>query len=215
MTPELVRDPVALGGPGALVWRFPAPLRALSSAPLGGGLQLVGWALNAQVPADYARMDPGAHLAEVAAALGLGGRGVGMMTAVDVGNWQPADEDGVVVAATVGVTVPTWAAAPDDGSDRGGAGLAVPGTINLVAVLPSPLDDGALVNAATTVAEAKAQALWDRGIQATGTASDALCVACPAEGQAVGFGGPRSYWGSRLARAVHRAVLAGLAVAPG
>jgi adenosylcobinamide amidohydrolase len=90
----------------------------------------------------------------------------------------------------------------------------VPGTINVVASLPAALDDAALVNAATTVAEAKAQALWDGGVAATGTASDALCVVCPADGPAVGFGGPRSYWGSRLARAVHRAVLAGLTGAP-
>ena len=214
MTPELVRDPTRAGGPGVLVWRFPAPRRALSSAPLGGGIGLARWAINAQVPADYARRDPGAHLAELAASFGLTGQGVGMMTAVDVRNWRSADEDGVVVAATVGVTVPTWAAAPDDGSDHHGAVAAVPGTINIVATVPAALDDGALVNAATTVAEAKAQALWDRGVPATGTASDALCVACPVEGPAVAFGGPRSYWGSRLARAVHRAVLAGLAVAP-
>jgi hypothetical protein len=36
-----------------------------------------------------------------------------------------------------------------------------------------------------------------------------VCIACPAEGRLHAFGGPRSVWGSRLARAVHGAVSAG------
>ncbi|HVM64200.1 MAG TPA: adenosylcobinamide amidohydrolase [Acidimicrobiales bacterium] len=224
--PEVVPDPLGDGTageaarPGVLVWRFPSLRRSLSTAPLGGGLGLARWALNLQVPGDYARTDPAAHLASVASALGLEPGGLGMMTAVDVRDWQWACEDGVEVAVTVGVTSPTWAAAPDDGSDARGAAVHAPGTINVVASLPAALDDAALVNAATTVAEAKAQALAEAGVAGTGTASDAVGVLCPAvDGdvggeRATGFGGPRSYWGSRLARAVHRAVLAGLAGAP-
>jgi adenosylcobinamide hydrolase len=221
--PEVVLDPWAQGAPdtggahdtgSVLVWRFPSPRRALSTAPLGGGLGIARWALNVQVPPDYSRRDPAAHLASVASALGLDDGGIAMMTAVDVRDWQWACEDGVEVAVTVGVTAPTWAAAPDDGSDVDGAAVQVPGTINVLASLPAAVDDGALVNAATTVAEAKAQALFDRGVSGTGTASDAVCVVCPPDGAAVGFGGPRSYWGSRLARAVHWAVSAGLDRAP-
>jgi len=66
-----------------------------------------------------------------------------------------------------------------------------------------------MINAVATVTEAKAQALWDCGIAATGTASDAVCIVCPDDGPAHPFGGPRSQWGSRLARAVYRAVVAG------
>ena len=214
--PELLRDVDAGDGevsPGALLWRFPAPRRAVSSAPMGGGMGLVTWALNVQVPADYGRTDPAAHLRALSASLGLRGRGVGMLTAVDVAGWRWAVEDGAAVAVTVGVTRPTWAAAPDDCSDEAVAGVG-PGTINVVASVPAVLDDAALVNAATTVTEAKAQALWDGGVAATGTASDAVCVVCRAEGPAAGFGGPRSYWGSRLARVVHRAVLDGLGRTP-
>jgi len=83
------------------------------------------------------------------------------------------------------------------------------GTINLVVVIPERLADGALVNAVATATEAKAQALWDLGLRATGTATDAVCILCPDEGRAHAFGGPRSVWGARLARAVHGAVLAG------
>ncbi|MCW2900719.1 MAG: hypothetical protein JWO67_2984, partial [Streptosporangiaceae bacterium] len=40
----------------------------------------------------------------------------------------------------------------------------------------------------------------------SGTASDAVCVAARAEGPEEPFGGPRSRWGARIARAVHAAV---------
>jgi adenosylcobinamide hydrolase len=84
------------------------------------------------------------------------------------------------------------------------------GTINVLAVVPAALSDGALVNAVVTATEAKAQALAEAGVRATGTASDAICVACPV-GEGDPFGGPRSIWGSRLARAVRAAVAAGTA----
>ena len=72
----------------------------------------------------------------------------------------------------------------------------------------APLD-AALVNAIATATEAKAQALFELGIAGTGTATDAVCIATPADGRAETFGGPRSRWGSRLARAVRDAVRLG------
>ena len=44
----------------------------------------------------------------------------------------------------------------------------------------------------------------------TGTATDAVCIACPDEGAPHAFGGPRSLWGARLARAVHAAGRSGI-----
>jgi adenosylcobinamide amidohydrolase len=85
-----------------------------------------------------------------------------------------------------------------------------PGTINIVARLPVRLTDAALLNALTTATEAKSQALLTAGVPGTGTASDAITVACPASGPTQPFGGPRSTWGARLARAVHDAVRAGI-----
>ena len=134
-----------------------------------------------------------------------------MLTAVDLHETCRDEDGGVRVDASVGVTVPTWAAAPDEtvvGGD-GGPGTINPGTINIVGIVPERLSRAAMVNAVVTVTEAKAQALWDAGIPATGTASDAVCVVCPDEGFAHPFGGPRSEWGAPLARAVYRAVSAG------
>lgn len=187
-----------------IVWRFPSPVRAVASAPHGGGLGHRRWILNAQVPFSYGRRDPEHHLHGLSVSLGLPGRGVGMLTAADVRGFTQATDGGVEVAATVGLGHPTWAAAPD------GAGpVSLVGTINLVVLVPERLSDAALVNAVATATEAKTQALYDAGIEGTGTATDAVCIVCPDTGRPHAFGGPRSLWGARLARAVHAAVLAG------
>jgi len=169
-----------------LVWRLPGPMRVIASAPHGGGLGVRRWVLNAQVPASYARRDPEFHLAKLGVSLGLAGRGVGMLTAADVRRHAT-------------------------GSD--GRSMDLVGTINLVAFLPGRLSDAALVNAVATAAEAKVQAVRELRLDATGTATDALCLVCPDEGRVHSFGGPRSVWGARLARAVHRAVMAGAGAA--
>jgi len=187
-----------------LVWRSGAALRMIASSPHGGGLGSRRWVVNAQVPASYGRRDPDHHLAKLGVSLGLAGRGVGMLTAADVRRVCQTTDGGIEVSATVGLGSPTWAAAPDDPQAVG-----LVGTINLVILVPERLSDAALVNAVATATEAKAQALADLGIPGTGTATDALCIACPDSGRSYAFGGPRSIWGARLARAVHAAVTAG------
>ncbi|MBD3144556.1 adenosylcobinamide amidohydrolase [Microbispora bryophytorum] len=239
---------------GALLWRFGPGWRMISSAMLGGGIGPREWVLNAQVAAGYSRMDPVEHME----ALGPGGPGVGMMTAALVERYAVAADGGAEAVATVGLGVPTWAAAPEGVPDPGlpaapesgreaagpaasgsarevvGAGDAGvgeagvgeagvrevgvcetggrvprPGTINILVAVPVAFSDPALVNAVMTVTEAKTQALLEAGFSCTGTASDAVCVAVRDDGPAEAFGGPRSVWGARIARAVHRAVLDG------
>ncbi|RVX39209.1 adenosylcobinamide amidohydrolase [Nonomuraea polychroma] len=189
---------------GALLWEFGPGWRMISSALLGGGIGAREWVLNAQVVAGYARMDPVDHLRS----LGPGGEGVGMMTAASVDRYVRAADGGVEAFATVGLRVPTWAAAPEGFEDPELAPMRV-GTINIVTVVPVAMTDAALVNAVMTVTEAKSQALIEAGFPCTGTASDAVCVAVPADGPEELFGGPRSEWGARVARAVHAAVRRG------
>ena len=197
-----VRLPVALWCPGP-------GYRMISSGVAGGGIGPREWVLNAQVPASYRRTDPVAHIAELAAGLGLAGEGVGLLTAASVPDVVQREDDGVRVAATVGLRVPTWAAAP---SGTAGGELVPawrPGTINIIVSVPVPLREGAYVNAVMTATEAKTQALLEAGFRATGTASDAVCIAAPAAGEPEDFAGPRSLWGARIARAVHSAVHVG------
>jgi len=189
----------------ALVWRFETPMRAVSSASVGGGVGLRSWVLNAQVPEGYARTDLAAHVAEIASGNGCAGDGVGMLTAAKVDTVQLASDGEVYAWATVGLQLVTWAADADGNAQRWR-----PGTINVVALLPEPLSDPALVNAVITATEAKTQALTERGVPGTGTASDAVTIVCPTEGPEEIFGGPRSRLGAQLARAVHAAVSRGI-----
>jgi adenosylcobinamide amidohydrolase len=200
----------------AAVWRAGAGHRMISSAMVGGGIGPAEWVLNAQVPGTYARMDPVTHLGELAGRFGLTGPGVGMLTAAAVDRLVARADEGVEAVATVGLGVPTWAAAPSGGVDlelvpiRGGVPdpgtPSGPGTINIVVSVPVALSDAALVNMVSTVTEAKTQALIEAGYDCSGTATDAVCVAARADGPAEPFGGPRSRWGARAARAVHAAV---------
>ncbi|SHG48221.1 adenosylcobinamide amidohydrolase [Streptoalloteichus hindustanus] len=140
-----------------LAWRCDRPWLAISSGPHGGGLGRRRWVLNATVWRDYDREDPDAHVAELAAGLGLRGPGSGLLTAVDVRHVVSVSDQGVRADVTTGVGYPVWAAAPATAP----ADQLVAGTINAVCWLPVRLTEAALVNAVATVAEAKAQALFD------------------------------------------------------
>jgi adenosylcobinamide amidohydrolase len=199
-----VRLPVAVWCPGP-GWRM------ISSGVVGGGIGPREWVLNAQVPGSYRRMDPAAHVAELAGGLGLDGAGVGLLTAASVTGMVHGESEGVHAAATVGLRVPVWAAAPPGPADDELAPAWRPGTINIIVSVPVPLRDSAYVNAVMTATEAKTQAILEAGFRATGTASDAICIAAPVAGQPADFAGPRSLWGARIARAVHSAVHAGAA----
>jgi adenosylcobinamide hydrolase len=203
----LLERGVQLGGDAprpVLIWRFPEPVRAVATTVVGGGLGERSWAINAEVPLDYRHDDPAAHAAQIAADLGLRGAGVGFLTAARVLDVVSVVDAGASCDATVGISTPTWAAAPDGCWSRW-----APGTINLVCWIPAPFSDAALANALVTATEAKAQALFEAAVPGTGTASDAVAVCCPPGGSEL-YGGPRSAWGARLARAVHGAVAAGV-----
>jgi adenosylcobinamide hydrolase len=202
--PAELRPRLAAGG---LVVDLGRPYRCLSSALLGGGLGWLRTWLNLQVGRDYARTDPEAHLA--AAAAGLAGPVVGMMTAAPVSEHRLGRAGGASAVATVGVGRALAAA-----GTRPRAAPAA-GTINLLVVVGAPLSDAGLTGAVQTAVEAKAQALAAARVPAanadgfaTGTATDAICVACP-PGAEVPFAGPATRVGGDLAHAVYQAVLAG------
>jgi adenosylcobinamide hydrolase len=191
-----------------VVWSAHTPRRTLSSAVLGGGTDVAAWVLNATVRRGYDRPDPAEHLAALAVEIGLTGRGVGMMTAVDVNDLVMRSDGGVVAWATVGVETAQWAAAPSPAWHQTPSEV---GTINILVELPVALSPAAMVNAVATATEAKAQAMFERGLAGTGTPTDAICVSTPLDGPVEDYAGPRSIWGARIARSVHAAVAEGLA----
>lgn len=182
--------------------------RCLASAVLGGGLGAVRTWVNLQVPSDYARTDPAAHLEELTA--GFAGPVVGMLTAAPVERFQDVAAGTARAFATVGLGYPLAAA-----GFRNAVRTPLPGTINVFAVTQAPLTDAGLVGAVQTAVEAKVQALAEAGVvarngggRATGTASDAIAIACP-PGVSVAFAGTATEVGHDLARAVWDAVSRG------
>jgi adenosylcobinamide amidohydrolase len=132
-----------------------------------------------------------------------------MLTAADVRAGVRRDRGPANAVATVGIGQPLAAAG------RRPRPLPRVGTINVLIVVRQPLSDAALVTAVQTATEAKAQALADAGVRAlnhhgaaTGTATDAICVATP-PGAEVAFAGPATAIGAAIAHAVHGAVLSG------
>lgn len=194
---------------GMLAADFGGERRVLSSAVLGGGIGSARAWLNATVPGDYARTDPEADLAARAAALALPRPVVGMLTAADVRAHRHARRGVARAIATVGVGHGLAAAGTRPRA------LPAVGTINLLVVVDAALDDGALAGAAQTAVEAKAQALAAARVPAsnaagfaTGTATDAFCIAA-LPGASVRFAGPATRLGADIARAVFAAVHAG------
>ena len=212
-TIEPVLRVAAVAPRGVLVWRWPRAVAALSSAPVGGGLSRPDWVVNIGVDSGYGRTDLAGHAAEVTAGLDLPGQGVALFTAAAVDRSTRSAADGVTVHATVGVSHPTWASpagpAPAGGAGAG-SGTREVGTINVVIQVPVALEGGAAVNAVITATEAKTQALIEAGVDGTGTATDAVVVVWPSAATPERFAGPRSPWGSRIARCVHDAVRRGL-----
>lgn len=201
-----------------LVWRLASPALAISSGPLGGGIGVRRWVVNATVPMTYRRDDPDAHLTALADQLDLRGPGVGLLTGVDVTERVSTVDQDVRVWATVGLGTPIWAAEiPEAGEPFDVDDAVVPeaeparpvGTVNIVALLPVRLSEAALVNAVATVTEAKVQALRELGLPGTGTPTDSVTLLCPPDGPVAPYGGPRSRWGASLARAACRAVRTG------
>ncbi len=186
--------------------------RCLSSAVLGGGLGRVRTWLNAQVPDDYARMDPAEHLREISSERRLPGPVVGMLTAALVRDHASTTHGLARTFATVGVRDALAAAGEAPVRARR------TGTINVLVVLGAPLTDAALVAAVATATEAKVQALAEAGVPAsnglgtaTGTATDSICVACPdvAATAPLDFAGTATPVGRDIARSVHCSVLDG------
>ncbi|WP_222106087.1 adenosylcobinamide amidohydrolase [Catellatospora sichuanensis] len=233
LRPVLVHHEDASGRCPALLWQAGPGWQMISSAVLGGGVGPRAWVLNAQVGHGYTRLDPDRHLTEIAQRHGMTGRGVGLMTAARVEEGAFARDGDVEALVTAGIGVCGWAAeaaaahaarAAEAASDPGAAratdaaaqatpaadtarAALVPGTINIIVALPVALSPAAMVNAVATATEAKVQALRDAGFDASGTPTDAVCVAAREAGEEIPFAGPRSAWGARLARAVHAATL--------
>lgn len=186
------------------------PLRILSSATLNGGLRESRSILNYRVAKNFDHPDPEKYLKKKLEKLGLPSSTVGMMTAAEVKDPGIASFEGsgfhVKTIATGGVSAPVVS-----GVTEPNYGTA--GTINAVVLIDGDIETGAMVDAIRTATEAKSAAL--RGLDlrdeggsntASGTATDAVVVACTEKGERAEFAGPVTSLGNLIGRGVREAV---------
>jgi iron complex transport system ATP-binding protein len=184
-------------------------LRTLSSAVAAGGFGATHDVLNVHVHNDYDGDRPADDLAAFAAARGVRGGFVGLMTAAETqyACAETAQCGGLRVTCVVSMGLSNVAAAGVTPPAP-----ALPGTINIVAVVDGALTPAAMVNAVITATEAKALSLagWDvrtpDGDLAAGTSTDSVVIACTGKGEVIEYAGPATTLGWLLARTVRAAM---------
>ncbi|MCK4301006.1 MAG: adenosylcobinamide amidohydrolase, partial [Planctomycetes bacterium] len=196
------------GGTVAVVG-LPQKFQILSSAIIGGGLITADTVVIMQVPTNYDERDPAGHLQQVCRSLGIEGEVVGFMTAAQVRKVLSVSREELngaeaVVVATAGLSNAVVAGEPPPMYTL--ADTFKVGTINIIAILNTPLNLIGMANAIITATEAKVVAIRERGAHATGTTSDAIAIATPA-GEGVQYAGTATSIGVAMARAVKEAVL--------
>jgi alpha-ribazole phosphatase CobZ len=193
----------------ALVITSEAQLRTLSSAILNGGLVHARSIVNYHVPSNFSHPNPEAFLKRAISRLGLPGPVVGLMTAVNIKNLSvKGDDEGVPVCclATAGLSYPVAA------GDRISY-TSHRSTVNIILIVDGDLNGSATVGAVKTATEAKTLALRDLDVRsrfsregASGTTTDALCVACTGRGKVLNYSGTATNLGQKIARLVRRSV---------
>jgi adenosylcobinamide amidohydrolase len=197
----------------AVVVRAGHALHVLSSAVVGGGLAQARAIVNVHVPKGFREGDCRSTLTEFTQGRGIPPPYVGLLTAAFTEKAQVVTEQGgdvtALAVATVGLSNPVSAGITE-------AQRWQPSTINAILVVDATLDVAALVNLVVTVTEAKALALAEAGVRsldgqaASGTSTDAVVVAATGRGARHAFGGPASALGAVAARAMRRALVAGI-----
>jgi 5,6-dimethylbenzimidazole synthase len=189
----------------ALVIHSEKPLLAISSSVTGGGISPVHCIINRTVKVDYADTNPAEDMRCFALQRGIHAPFQGFMTAVPVAKTRRTTWQMQHLTVTAFVTAGVGNAVA--------AGISTPaplgvGTINIILLVDANLTHAALVNAVITVTEAKTASLRDNniytadGILATGTSTDAICIACTGRGELLDYAGPATFIGHLLARTV-------------
>ncbi|MGZ5539645.1 MAG: adenosylcobinamide amidohydrolase [Halobacteriota archaeon] len=163
---------------------------ALSSG-VDGGRRAVKNILNIQVSPDFSHDDPKSYIEGITASLTLKGDRLALLTAVEMKNVRILSDACVTVFVTAGLTNPSSF-----------------GTINIIVISSETLSEGAIVGTIITTTEAKTRALIDKGLQFTGTTSDAIIVAYEnsGEGEPILYSGLATSFGSRVAKLVRLGV---------
>jgi adenosylcobinamide amidohydrolase len=201
--------------PGWLVARFAVDHVVASWAVVGGGLRAaraVAWlqVANGDLPPE---VDATAFLRDRLAEAGLAGA-VGLLTTRRLDSYLDVtaehDEATARCIATVGMGNALRAGDPP--------GLSRFGTINLLCQVSTPLSLEARLEALALAAEARALAVREAvipstrtGRPASGTGTDCIVIAAPADGPAAAYAGKHTAIGHVIGAAVYEATQRGIA----
>jgi iron complex transport system ATP-binding protein len=212
-----------------LLIQFSPSQRVLSSAFFGGGFCDASFILNHYVREDkfVDREDlrsefinqPESYIRNQALQLGLTGRGVGLMTAVNISKKlvalrQDFKDLWVEGFFTVGIGNPVRAGDPatymEKENDR------PVGTINLILVTSPNLSDSAMVDAIQVATEAKTAILVESGVKSavssrpmTGTGTDCTVIVS-GHGRPLRYSGTHTKMGELIGRVVSEGIMEGL-----
>lgn len=187
-------------------------LRWIASTVVGGGIGPTQSVLSLRVARNFNCSDPPGLLRVEAATLGITGRFIGFLTALDLSSAAlvESDQPRVLVLVTAGTSN---AATPG----RSPIARLTPGTINTIALIDGALSAAALVATVQIVTEAKTLALLEAGVRtaegevATGTSTDAVAIGHTGIGPRLRYAGPVTHLGHSLGRLVTQGVRISLA----
>ena len=198
----------------AVVVRAEQPLRAVSSAIVGGGVAEVRSIVNLHVPRGSRCDESERYLNDFVTRRSLARPFVGLLTGAATHRAEQATERGEDLTVS---SVVTLGLGNRSTAGRSPAMAWRPSTINTIVIVDGQPEDAALVNLVITATEVKTLALAEGGVHSpeggmvTGTSTDAVVIAATGRGPRFRFGGPVSELGWVVARAVRSAMDAGIA----
>ena len=212
---------------GTVVISFAKPRLTISSAVLGGGIGKTQVIINHQVDANFSHKtgqkrtfdDPQRYLKRVIKRLTGKGKGIGLMTAVDLSHLllKRAKSGPLWVEGffTVGITNAVCVGEPVNArlaSEKSPS----PGTINMVLVTNASMPPAALVCAIGVATESKTAVMLEQSIKswtgrkgATGTGTDSIAFVS-GFGPSLSFSGTHTKIGELIGRVVRAGVANGL-----
>lgn len=199
-----------------LVALFETPQRMLSWSLTRPGFHTgrrVVWleVRNADLPPDR---DPSAVIGEILRSGGFGDC-VSLVTSRTISRHHVSQVtvEGITAAclATVGLSN------GERVGQRSREPVPLPGTINMLVHVSEPLSEAAMIETMSVATQARTLAVIESGVEragvpVTGTGTDCIVVAAPAEGSARTFAGLHTAIGEATGRAVYQAMKDGIAV---
>ncbi len=119
--------------------------------------------LNHEVNGDFNDGDPVKYMENAATKLGVERPYFSFLTAVHMDNLCVVRDHQVTAFVTAGISNPCHE-------------LTEPGTINIIIIVHGRMSEGRIASAIITATEAKSKALFDMGLDFTGTTTDAVAV---------------------------------------